>query len=67
MARDPLDVDFGVWSGVEDFSKVFDNLEGKMLSRGRVGFCTSSYGCLVVDKDPDGIGVGVFCYPFSSM
>ena len=36
-----------------------------MLSWSWVGFYTSSYGCLVVDKYPDGIGVGVRLYPVS--
>ena len=57
MAWDPLDVDFGVWSGVEDGLEVVDNLEGEMLSWNWVWFCTSSYGCLVVDKYPDGTGL----------
>ena len=36
-----------------------------MLSWSWVGFYTSSYGCLVVDKYPDGIGTGVCLYPVS--
>ena len=66
MTRDPLDVDFGVWSGVEDGLEVADNLEGEMLSGSWVWCCVSSYGCLVVDKFPNRIGVGVRFYPFSS-
>ena len=65
MTRDPLDIDSGVWSGVEDSLEFPDNLEGEMLSRSWVGLCTSSYGCLVVNKNPNGIGVGVHLYPFS--
>ena len=38
-----------------------------MLFRSRLGFGTSSYGCLVVDKYPNGIGAWVCLYPFSSM
>ena len=45
MARYPLDVNSGVWSGVEDGLKVFDNLEREMLSWGRVGSCASLLGC----------------------
>ena len=67
MARHPLDVDFGVWSGVEDSLEVVDNLEGEGLSRSRVWSGTLSYGCLVVDKYPNGIGAGVCLYQFSSM
>ena len=67
MARDPLDVDNGVWSGLEDSLQVVDNLEEEVLSRSRVGFGTSSYGCLVVDKYPNGIGAGICLHPFSSM
>ena len=67
MARNPLNVDFGAWSGVEDDLQLVDNLEGEMLSWSWVGFCTLSYGCLVVDKYPDGIGAGVRLYPFSGM
>ena len=65
MARDPLDIDSGVWSGIEDGLEVADNLKGEMLSRSWMGLCTLSYGCLVVYKNPDGIGVGVCLYPFS--
>ena len=67
MARDLLDVDFGIWSGVEDSLQVVDNLEGEVLSRSRVGFGTSSYGCLVIDKYPNGIGAWVCLYQFSSI
>ena len=38
-----------------------------MLSWSRVVFGTSSYGSLVVDKYPNGIGAGVRLYPFSGM
>ena len=65
VARDPLDIDSGVRSGIEDGLEVADNLEGEMLSRSWVGLCTSSYGSLVVDKYPNGIGIGVHLYPFS--
>ena len=30
-----------------------------------MGFCASLYGCLVVDKYPDGIGAGIHLYPVS--
>ena len=38
-----------------------------MLSWSRVGFGTSSYGSLVVNKYPNGIGAGVRLYLFSGM
>ena len=60
-----MDVDFGVWSAIEDGLQVVDNLEGEMLSWSWVGFYASSYGCLVVDKYPDGIGAGIRLYPVS--
>ena len=67
MARNPLHVDSGVWSGVSDGQKVFDNLEGDVLSGGRVWFGASSNCGLVVDKDPDCVGVGVVLNPLSGI
>ena len=67
MARNLLDVDLGVGSQSKDGQKVFDNLEREVLSWGRVGFGTSSYSSLVVDEDPDSIGVWVVLYPLSGI
>ena len=67
MARNPLDIDLGVGSQSKDGLKVFDNLEREVFSWGRVGFGTSSYSSLVVDEDPDGIGVLVVLYPMSGI
>ena len=67
MTRHPLDVDLDVWAGVEDGLDVVNDLEAKVLSWGGVGFEASSYCCLVVDKDPNGPGVGVVLYPLSGM
>ena len=67
MARHPLNVDSDVWSGVEDGLDVVNDLEAEVLSWGGVGFEASAYCCLVVDKDPNGPGVGVVLCPVSGM
>ena len=67
MARNPLDVDLDVLSGIEDGMEVFDNLEAEVLAWGGVGFDASADCCLVVDKYPDGLSGGVVLCPTSSI
>ena len=67
MTWDPLDVDSDVLSGVENGFEVFDDLKAKVLAWRGVGFETSADCCLVVDKDPDGVGVGVVLCPLPGM